>query len=245
MPAPPASAGRASGKGALRRRRFSDSVASNMDVLERLFASPSRARLLRLFLMNPDARFPAAEAMRQARLSSPQFRSEILRLAKLGLVRAATDRIELPPARLAEAPAKRAGRGTRRKTKTVRARVFFADRAFPLFSELKALILKSAPHAKGQLALPIRRLGNVKLAILAGVFIDNPHSRVDLLLVGDGIKTPRLKGFIQWLESRLGRELEYAAMTSKEFGERMDLYDRFLTDILESPHETVVNKLGV
>lgn len=206
-----------------------------MDVLERLFASPSRARLLRLFLMNPDVRFPAAEAMRQARLTSLQFRSEIQRLAKLGLVRSATDRIALPPA----------GRGKRRNAKTLRARVFFVDHAFPLFPELKALVLKSAPHAKGQLALRIRRLGNVKLAILAGVFIDNPNSRADLLLVGDGIKTPRLKGFIQWLESRLGKELEYAAMTSKEFGERMDLYDRFLTDILESPHETVVNKLGV
>ncbi len=206
-----------------------------MDTVEKLFESSVRAKLLKLFLMNPDSQFSSPDIIRQAKIQTRQFSSEIRRLVKLGIVKTAQSKtITLP--RDGSSP---------KKAALASFLIFFANKEFPLFAELRMLMLKSAPHAKGQLASKIKRLGNIKLAILAGVFIDNPTSRVDLLLVGDGFRKPRMKSFIQWLESEVGKELDYVAMSSQEFKYRMDMYDRFVRDILEFPHEKVINKLGL
>ena len=207
-----------------------------MDALETLFASPARAKLLKMFLMNPDARFSVADGSRQTKLRPAQFLAEARRLFRLRILGSAVSRVVVTSD---------GARGRRQKVKTMRVPVFFANKDYPLFPELRNLIVKSAPHAKGQLAAKIRRLGTVKLAILAGVFIDSAESRVDLFVVGDGMKQSRVKSFIQWLEHEVGKELNYVAMSSLEFKYRMDMYDRFVRDILEFPHETVINKLGV
>lgn len=206
-----------------------------MDTLEKLFDSPVRAKLLKLFLMNPDTRFTRSEASRQAQVRPGEFQREARRLVQLRLVKSASARLARP---LTDNPG-------RMKFPARRETVFTVNRDFPLFAELRALCLKSAPHAKGLLAGKIKRLGNIKLAILAGVFIDNPTSRVDLFIVGDSIRKARMKSFIQWLEARIGKELNYVAMSSPEFKYRRDMYDRFVRDVLEFPHETVINKLGV
>lgn len=207
-----------------------------MDALGKLLGTEARAKALKLFLMNPDTKFSTIEASRQAQVNPTRFLAEVRRLVKLQVLKSMSTRV------LVEPPAK--GRKLR-KSRFVRTEVFYANKDFPLFPELRGLMLKAAPHAKGQLASRIRRLGNVKLAILAGVFIDNPNSRTDLLIVGDGLKKSRMKSFIQWLEAGVGKELNYVAMSSQEFKYRMDMYDRFVRDVLELPRETIVNKLGV
>jgi len=205
-----------------------------MDMLEGLFGSPARVKVLKVFVMNPEERYSIYEVSQQVRLRPAAVLAEARRLAKLGLIRPSSTRVLAEPAATG-----------RRKPRLARTKVFAANRDIPLFPELRMLFLKSAPHAKGQLASKIRRLGNVKLAILAGVFIDSPTSRADLLLVADGIKKARMKSFIQRLEAEVGKELNYVAMSSQEFRYRLDMYDRFVRDMLEFPHETVINKLGV
>lgn len=123
--------------------------------------------------------------------------------------------------------------------------VYFINKEFSLFSELRMLVLKTAPANRAMLAKRIGALGRIKLAVLAGVFINSETSRADLLIVGDGIKKGRLNSFVARLESEIGKELNYVALTTEEFKYRMDMYDRFLRDILEDRHEKVINKLGV
>lgn len=202
-----------------------------MDLVEKIFESAVRAKILKLFLMNPDAHFTAENVAGLAKVRPQRFSGEIRRLLKLGIVKTVQEKV---------APASPNGR-----TRAAYAKVFFVNKNFPLFPELRMLMIKSAPHAKGQLSSKIKRLGNIKLAVLAGVFIDNPNSRADMLLVGDSFNKTRMKSFIQWLESEVGKELNYVVMSSQEFKYRMDMYDRFVRDILEFSHETVINKLGV
>ena len=209
-----------------------------MDILEKLFVSPVRVRLLRLFLMNPGVEFTAEEARRRSGVRSAGFLAETKRLQAFGILRIGSTRI-------AAKQRARGKKGRRAKGRTVRAKTFSAATDFPLFTELKALVAKSAPGAKVELAERVRRLGSIKLAVLAGVFIESPNSRVDLLLVGDGMRKARLRAFIQWLEGQVGRELSYVAMSPQEFRYRLDMYDRFVRDIIESPHETLIDKLGV
>ncbi len=205
-----------------------------MDTLEKLFGSASRLKLLKLFLMNPESQFSFEAACRQSGVRAGQFRAEVTRLMQMRLVRTAY--VRLPQLQKQKSS---------KSIRLVRTKVFFVNQDFPLYSELRTLMLKSAPHAKGQLAEKIKRLGNIKLALLSGIFIDNPNARVDLLLVGDGFRRTRMNAFIRWLEVEFGKQLNYVAMSSQEFRYRMDMYDRFLRDILESPHEAVINKLGV
>ena len=205
-----------------------------MDTLERLLGSPLRTKVLKLFFMNPDAQWSSADASRQIRVRPAQFLAETGRLKRLNIIKSFLVRMVIDTKRR-----------QRHVPKVARTRVFFVNKEFSLYPELRNLILKSAPHAKGQLANKIRRLGNIKLAILAGVFIDNPTSRIDLLIVGDGLSKSRLRTFIQWLEAEMGKEMKYVVMSSFEFKYRVDMYDRFVRDVLEFPHETVINRLGV
>lgn len=123
--------------------------------------------------------------------------------------------------------------------------IYYVNKDFQFFPELRLLVLKAAPANRANLLRRLNSLGGVKLAILAGIFINSENSRADLLLVGDKLKKARLNNFFSWLESEIGKELNYVVMSTDEFKYRMDMYDRFIRDILEFPHEKLINKLHV
>ncbi|MBI2637832.1 MAG: hypothetical protein HYW88_02940, partial [Candidatus Sungbacteria bacterium] len=99
----------------------------------------------------------------------------------------------------------------------MKKQVYYVNKDFQLFPELRMLILKAAPANRSMLQKRISQLGGVKLAILAGIFINSENSRVDFLIVGDKIKKPRLNNFLSWLESEVGKELNYVVITTEEF----------------------------
>ncbi|OHA05514.1 MAG: hypothetical protein A2934_05405 [Candidatus Sungbacteria bacterium RIFCSPLOWO2_01_FULL_47_10] len=127
----------------------------------------------------------------------------------------------------------------------MKKQVYFANKDFTFFPELRQLVLKAAPAGRTGILKKLRQAGEIKLAILAGVFINAENSRVDILIVGDKIKKPKLNKLLVWLESEMGKELNYVVISTDEFKYRMDMYDRFIRDILEFPHEKLINKLHV
>lgn len=211
-------------------------------LLEKLFGEPARLRLLKFFFMNPEARFTAPEALRRTHIPKRQFErivGDFLRLQALS--REVRRRVEPAEVRGERSRSRR----KKSRSRMARERVFFANTAFAFFPELRALVLKSIPHARGELIAKLRGVGSVKLALLGGVFANEPVSRVDLLLVADKVRRPKLHSLLRWLEAVVGRELNYALMSSQEFRYRRDLFDHFIREVLESPHEKVINKLGV
>ncbi|MEK7123280.1 MAG: hypothetical protein AAB851_00110, partial [Patescibacteria group bacterium] len=78
---------------------------------------------------------------------------------------------------------------------------------------------------------------------IAGVFLNNEKKRVDLFVVGDKIKQGRLKKIISDIESLVGQEILYSAMETSEFKYRHKMFDRFVRDILEYPHEKLISKI--
>ena len=92
----------------------------------------------------------------------------------------------------------------------------------------------------------IRALGRVKLAVLSGIFMDENSGarRVDLLIVGDAISERKIKNFIKSLEAESGTEISYALLDTEEFIYRHKMFDKFVHDILEKPHEKIINKIG-
>ncbi|OGZ41467.1 MAG: hypothetical protein A3B04_03230 [Candidatus Portnoybacteria bacterium RIFCSPLOWO2_02_FULL_39_11] len=89
----------------------------------------------------------------------------------------------------------------------------------------------------------LMKIGRIRLALIGGVFLNTANSRVDLFLVGDDISRKKLMTFLADMEAEVGKEIEYAAMETKEFDYRFHMFDRFVRDILEKPHEKLLNKL--
>lgn len=134
-----------------------------------------------------------------------------------------------------------------------RGRRYALNANFEFFQELKILIMKSSPAEKNRLIQRILKLGRIKLALLSGIFLSNTdnggtasdNSVADLFIVGDEINKERLRLFLKSLEAEVGREIRLSIMDKEEFEYRYGMFDRFVRVLLESPHEKIINKLGL
>ena len=120
--------------------------------------------------------------------------------------------------------------------------------SFEYLYELRDLVLKASPAEKTRLIAQINSLGRIKLAIIAGIFIDKENSdplAVDIFLVGDDIEKRRLNQFLKTAEAEIGKEIRFATMEKEEFKYRFSMFDRFVRVLIEGPHEKLINKLGI
>jgi len=193
-------------------------------ILEQLFESPVKLKLLKLFLRNPQKQFLLTEIAKKTQVRSNLLKKQLKGLEIIGLVR---------PRKI---------KGNRKKE--VRSGIYFSvNPSFDFYNELQILILKSSPTSKEKMLKKILRLGRIKLALIGGVFLNTGNSRVDLFVVGDKISRKKLMNFLAEMESEVGKEIEYAAMDTKEFDYRYHMFDRFVRDILEKPHEKLINRI--
>lgn len=112
--------------------------------------------------------------------------------------------------------------------------------SFKYAHEFEGLLISSDTLNKEAIADNFKKAGKVKLLLVSGVFIKNKDSRVDLLLVGDKMKKSKIEEGIRKLEAEIGAELVYAMFDTKEFAYRLKMYDKLVRDILDFPHEVVV-----
>ncbi len=188
------------------------------EILEQLFDSPAKVKLLKLFLRNPDQAFMLKEIAKRVKSNSSSCRGQIKRLENISLVNS--------------------------KVRD-RKKVYFVNPDFDFYDELRTLVLKSSPTSKKKILGRLRALGRVKLVILSGIFINLENSRVDLLVVGDTIRKKKLSNFLRDLEAEVGREIDYVVLSTEDFNYRYNMFDRFIRDILERPHEKLINRLRI
>ena len=185
-----------------------------------------------MFMRNPEARFRFEELASKSKIKKSIVRAELNKFLAIGLVRTSHARVEVP-------------RRSAKRPRIKEVEVYSVHQAFPLFLELRDLVGKSSVASRTKLSRKIKALGKVKLAVISGVFLGIENSRTDLLVVGDGIQKSRLNHFLSDLESEIGKQVQHTIMETEEFQYRMDMYDRFLRDILEYPHEKIINKFNL
>lgn len=186
------------------------------EILEFLFGSRAKSRLLRFFLLNTDRECTTREIADKNMLKITQVRKTIHGLRKIRFI------IE------------HSRNGNR---------VYALNPKFPLIPELRNLIIKSNVFPNTGSLARIRSIGDVKLALASGVFLNYPKSKADLILVVNNVNRARLRTLMSNLEAELGREVSYVLMNGDEFKYRLDMLDRFLLDFLEGPHDELVNKI--
>ena len=111
---------------------------------------------------------------------------------------------------------------------------------FKYRGEFEDLLVRSDTLNKQTILDNFKKVGHVKLVIISGVFIKNQDSRVDLLIVGDKLKKGKIEEGIRRLEAEIGVELIYAIFETQEFIYRLNMYDKLVRDILDYPHEVVL-----
>lgn len=124
-------------------------------------------------------------------------------------------------------------------------RGYTLNRSYRYLSAIGNFLIDATPLSEKEIVKKISTTGNIKLVLIAGVFLHNPDSRVDILVVGDHIKTGKLLSVISSIEAMLGKELRYAVFETSDFQYRMGIYDKLIRDILDSQHEKILNRLGL
>lgn len=205
-----------------------------MEILEKLFGSSAKVKVIKLFLMNRDRAFGAVEVAQRARVSEGIARREIYGLERMGFLKK-------------HSYTKEARVQKNRSITTIKKKMsgWTLDRRFPYIDEFDAFLSNINPFKHKDIVDKISHSGKIQLLVVSGVFIKYPEARADLLVVGDNIKMNHLENTIKTIESEIGQEIKYAIFETSEFNYRHSMFDKLIRDILDFKHEKIINKLGV
>lgn len=206
----------------------------SMDILEKLFGSAAKVKIIRLFLLNPEMAFDTAQTSERTQVSKEIARKEIHNLKEIGFLRPKTymKEVRVQKNRNIEISHKRVGGWT-------------LDQKFAYLEAIKSFLSNINPFKHKDIIDRISRAGKIQLLIISGIFIKDPDSRVDLLAVGDNFKQRQLDDIIKTIESEIGKEIRYAVFETQEFNYRYSMFDKLVREILLSPHEKIINKLNL
>ncbi|MBU0636725.1 MAG: winged helix-turn-helix domain-containing protein [Patescibacteria group bacterium] len=198
-------------------------------MLDKLFGSRTRVKILKLFLLHPLNKFYIRQLSRDLKLQLNSVRRELENLKNFGILSSSNND--------KEEENDKEGNGQEKK-------YYRANLEFVLFDEIKALIVKAQILYEKDFVEKLQSIGKVKLLVLSGLFVNNPNSAIDLLLVGKFNKIKLLK-LIKELENGLGKEINYTIFDPIEFKYRRDITDVFLYSVLDGKKMIVINEVGL
>lgn len=201
-----------------------------METISKIFGSESRVKIMRLFLLNQSICFDADDLLSKCKISKVALRKEVRLLESAGFVKK-------------KKFAKGYKNGNKTKNKKVSGWCLNAD--FPYLFQLQNLLSVTGSADKGNMMKRIKNTGNIKMLVLSGVFLKDNEREIDIMIVGDNIKRKSLDSVMEIIQSEVGKELNYAVFDSDEFNYRLSLHDRFIRDVLDYPHERLVDKLNI
>ncbi len=241
-----------------------------MDILEKIFGSAAKVKIMRLFLFNPNTTFDLDRIVKRTKIFPQAARLNLRLLESVKLIKSKSvvrefKKIPKPPK-----PAKKGGKkgkkGAGKKSmalakasqnaakslkiapvKFIKKRVpgWTLDESFSYLFPLQSFLINTSPLQDNVIVRKFNRAGKVRLLIVSGVFIHEKESRVDILVVGDGLRRATVDAAVKDMEAELGKELTYSMFETRDFNYRLGMYDKLIRDILDYPHKKLVNKLGV
>ncbi len=205
-------------------------------MIEQLFGSKTRVKLLKLFMTNPNRSFYVREITRKIDEQINSVRRELSNLLSIGIISSDSSNNRL---------------------------YYEVDQNFEHYRALASLFGGKPLDAPGSdskkkatVAVPSKKsaakglskeeksLGNLKLLLMSGVFTRDKLAPVDVLIVGD-VTPSSLDNYIEWLEESTSHELRYASFTVSEFEYRLQIKDKFVTTMLDRKNTVKVDKLGI
>ena len=211
-----------------------------METLGKLFDSTARVKVMKLFLSNEDKTFDNEDLVKRTKTALPTLRKELSLLEKAGFLkkRVFYKEIEVRIPKTKKKPAVV-------KIVKKKANGWGINEKFQYLAPLHSLLVDMTSFTSSSILKNLSGAGKLKLVLVSGAFIQNSESRVDILVVGDNIQTSRVDRAVGILESEIGKELRYVVLRTDDFNYRLNIYDKLVRDILDTPHQKIVNRLGI
>ncbi len=227
-------------------------------MVEQLFGSKTRVKLLRLFYSNTNRSFYVREITRKIDEQINSVRRELANLLNVGIISSDTTDNKLyyevnqayefyqPLSQIFGSPALAASGNTETKAAktTAQAAKTKGNKAAVSSQSSEARTKRTAavaPIATDKEQEELRHLGNVELVIYTGQFTRDELSGVDILIVGD-INQTQLHNFITNLEAKEAKEIRYVVFTLDEYKYRYQIKDKFVSNILMAKKQVLIDK---
>lgn len=202
-------------------------------MLEQLFGSRTRVKLLSLFLRHPHDPMFVRELTRRIDTQINAVRRELLNLVKLGLIAEVESSEEADPEEVGS-----------KRTFGLKRKYYLTNPNFPLLNELTALIVKAQLMLEKHLDEEIVKMGDIRYLAFLGMFIGKPKAPVEIFVVAEKMNVDALQEVVKEMEHDLGCEINFSVMGVEEFRYRKDMTDKFLYAILEAPKNVVIDRLA-
>lgn len=204
-------------------------------MLEQIFGSKTRTRLLKLFLLNPEKVFFIRELTRLIDTQINSVRRELQNLVQCKVIQ---------EARVEEKDENQEGVLPKKQkvSEKLAKKYFQANENYTLFRELRMLFLRGPFLHQDDLVRDILALEHLDMAILSGFFVENDDSHVDLLIVGS-VNRQKLTKIIHGFEKIFEKEINFTTLTKEEYLYRHSLSDRFLFSILEGKNKIIIDNI--
>jgi len=204
-------------------------------MIEQLFGSKTRVKLLQLFYSNPNRSFYVREITRKIDEQINSVRRELANLLNTGII--VSDNTN------------------NRLYYEVNQTYEFYEPLLIIFGNgttapaaSKPSTITSTPAAKRKKTLTpeqekLKSLGNLEIVLYTGQFTRDDASGIDMLVVGD-VNQNAMQKYVTELEAKENKDIRYTVMPLSEFNYRRQIKDRFITTVLDSKKQVLLDKTG-
>ncbi|HVX48015.1 MAG TPA: transcriptional regulator [Candidatus Saccharimonadales bacterium] len=197
-------------------------------MIEQLFGSKTRVKLLQLFYSNPNRSFYVREITRKIDEQINSVRRELGNLLGIGII---------------------VSENTNNKL------YYEVNQKYEYYKPLQEIfgggVKKAAPkkakadNSTGEpaeaAATDLQSVGHIDLALYTGQFTRDETAGIDFLVVGD-VNKNALKKYVGELEEQEGKSIRYATMKLPEFQYRQAIKDRFAASIEQAKKQILVDE---
>ncbi len=189
-------------------------------MIDALFGSKTRVKLLHLFLNNPNRAFYVREITRKIDEQINSVRRELANMLNVGIIKSDSSDNKL---------------------------YYEVNQQYTYYTPLRAIFADEKLDSPAAAAIEandwqrrVKPLGDVRVLLFSGKLVRSSRSKIDVLIVGSLNKT-QVKKFIRELEQDEGVSLNYAVMEYEDFYYRLSIKDKFVTEILTGKYTLILD----
>jgi len=191
-------------------------------MVEQLFGSKTRVKLLQLFYSNPNRSFFVREITRKIDEQINSVRRELSNLLSIGIITSDNNNNKL---------------------------YYEVNQKYEYYVPLHQIFgggVKPVKKDSGDdqqisdVDSDLRAVGHIDLIVYTGQFTRDETSGVDILVVGE-VNPNALQKYVDELETKENKSLRYAVMSLSDFKYRQQIRDRFATSIAQSKKQVLVD----
>jgi predicted transcriptional regulator len=191
-------------------------------MIEQLFGSKTRVKLLQLFYSNPNRSFYVREITRKIDEQINSVRRELGNLLSIGIITSDNTNNKL---------------------------YYEVNQKYEYYKPLQEIFGGGVkPTAKktatttdeAEAAHDLKSVGHVELAVYTGQFTRDESVAIDFLVVGD-VNQNAMQKYVDQLESQENKSIRYTVMSPSDFRYRKQIRDRFVVSIQQAKKQVLVD----